>query len=429
MKILLFKVRKSTLFSIFEPIVVEPLELEYLKAVLSNHEVTIFDPLLERKKETKVVKKGVYDVVVLNGYITAEDQILKYAEQIKAFNNQIKVIVSGVHVQLNPEVFRTKNIDMIFKSQSLSAFKEALEKPNFSGKKISGLDYRFNEEWVIGDDLTLNHFETIAPQREYFEKHKDQFRYMDYKGVAMIRGSISCPYQCSFCYCRKLNQGHYVYRRFNAVFQEMKAINTNIFWIVDDTLLTNRNQAQEFIKESQASEFKGRIIAYLRSDFIVQNKDLLSALKEAGLYEVIVGFESIKTGELSEYQKGTTSTENLETIQLLIESGIKLAALFIVGLEYTKADFKALRGFIKAHHLDLFTVSIWTPLKGTLEYQKNKAALDQIPTKYFDFLHLVLPPKNMGRLQFYFEVMRCYLVLLLKKPILRLVTRRIKEIL
>ncbi len=93
----------------------------------------------------------------------------------------------------------------------------------------------------------------------------------------------------------------------------------------------NENDAKAFIEASLKYGFKGQIIAYLRSDFVYRYEGLLVDLKEAGLKEVIIGFESIYDKTLKDYNKGITQIDNIQTISLLRTYGIKLTPLFMVG--------------------------------------------------------------------------------------------------
>ena len=235
MKILLYKVRKDTLFSVFEPIVVEPLELQYLKSALVGHDVTIGDRLLDRMSLKVRLRNEHYDVIVLNGYVTAEDKIIELAKRIKAVSPGTRVIVSGVHAQMNPEAFRVESVDVIVKTQSLRAFVDFLELEKLGSCSIDGFDHRYGGSWVEGGKLTLTAYEDITPDRLFYKSHADKFRYMNYEKVALVKGSISCPFQCSYCYCRKLNDGKYIKRDYKGLFDEMATVDSEYYWVIDDT--------------------------------------------------------------------------------------------------------------------------------------------------------------------------------------------------
>ena len=128
MIVFLEKVRVETIFSKFEPIITEPLELLYLKASLDELEIEnyIIDPLFKMDALNYIAP----DLVVLTGYNTAKNKILERAAYYKNNFSDVKIMVGGVFVQMNSDEFRDKNIDYISHSLSLGNFKEFILKYN-----------------------------------------------------------------------------------------------------------------------------------------------------------------------------------------------------------------------------------------------------------------------------------------------------------
>jgi len=108
----------------------EPLELEYISSNIEplGHKVTIVDMIIEKKKISYFLKKHNPDVVGITGYISHVNIIKDYAKQVKEFDSNIKVIVGGVHAEVNPEDFESKYIDFIIRANGIRTFIEILEK-------------------------------------------------------------------------------------------------------------------------------------------------------------------------------------------------------------------------------------------------------------------------------------------------------------
>ncbi len=403
MKILLKKVRVRTIFSRFEPIKVEPLELCYLKAVCDEmgHESHIIDELFdEKEKNLRIIP----DVVVLTGYNVAENRILEEAKEYKLNFPDSKIIVGGVHIQLNASSFHNEYIDYIIHSQSLEIFRNIIKIISEGLKSYLpiGYDYRKGDEWIVGSKEVINYIEEIYPSREFLYSNKKKIHYLDKKGIALIKGSVGCPYRCSYCYCRELNEGNYIKANFSKMIKEMMEIDAEYFWIVDDVLFVNNQDVEEFIAQAQKQGFNKKFIAYLRADFIIKEEDKLHLLKEAGLNEVIIGFEAISPSELKDYNKGTNSLDYPKIISMLKENAIDYTALFMVRPDYEIMDFLKLYRFIKDNDIEIFTLSVFTPLKGTKGYEEYE--LVTVNTEKFDFLHLVIKsklPKTLFYLLFY----------------------------
>lgn len=387
MIVFLKKVRVKTVFSAFEPVIAEPLELCYLKAVLNeiNIENYIIDELFTLHEPADVIP----DIVMLTGYNVAEEEIIKNAQIYKSKYPHIKIIVGGVHIQVNPGVFHTKEIDYVCRTQSLNTFRILIEKIiNNDFSPTSGVD-----SINIADEEILCEKEPIIPDRSLFNLFSGKLRYLEKRKVALIKGSIGCPYSCSYCYCKLLNSGRYVKTDYRKMIQEIKNIDADYFWIVDDVLFSGRKDALEFIEIIKNEELNIKIIGYLRADFILGEKDLLPALKNAGLTEVIVGFEASSNDELEGYEKSTNALDYPEVISLLRENEIDLTALFMVQPDYQIKHFRNLYKFIKTNKIEVYTISILTPIKGTKLYELFKDKLTTHDPRKFDFMHLVLKPR------------------------------------
>ncbi len=424
MLIYLEKVRKKTLFSRFEPIVTEPLELMYLKTVLDSMDIEsiILDPVFSLEAPGDRLP----DMVILTGYNVAEEEILKRARWWKGRDSNILVMVSGVHVQLNSNKFMEEYIDFIFHSQDFEIFRELLSNLQRGGwaGELPGVHIRKRDDtWALGEVRSVQRPEGILPSRDLFLKNRDRLRYVDKKGIALIKGGRGCPYNCSYCYCRSLNGSTYVRPDFYQMFGEMDGIGADHYWIVDDVLLVDRKDALEFIEASRAVDFKGSIIAYLRADFIKREGDLLGELHEAGLHEVIIGFETPDKEELKDYNKNMDGNIYKEAIRLLRESNIQLTALFMVHPDYGMGEFFRLWSFIIKNSLDLYTISIFTPLPGSEEFHWYKDSLTSDRPERFDFLHLVLPSR-LPRPVFYGMFYLSHLKLLFSKRILKYIAMR-----
>lgn len=400
MIVFLKKVRVKTVFSAFEPVITEPLELCYLKTALDsmNVENYIIDDLFKLKEPLAVP-----DVIVLTGYNVAENEIIADAKNYKLKYTHVKIIVGGVHIQGNKNEFYAPAIDYVCHTQSLSAFKELIDKIRREDYSItSGVDsYILDDDsgsgrWFCGDNVTLNEKEDLLPDRSLFYELSPKLRYLEKGNVALIKGSIGCPYNCSYCYCKKLNDRHYIKADFEKMISEMENLDADYFWVVDDVLFSGRSDALDFLNIIESKKIKVKIIGYLRADFILKENDLLPKLREAGLCEVIVGFEATNNDELKSYEKTTNALDYPQVISLLKESNIDLTALFMVHPSYGIKDFRNLYKFIKRNKIDVYTISIFTPIKGTSDYEDMRYELTTDKPERFDFMHLVLESRLPG---------------------------------
>ena len=437
MKVLLVKCHKKTIFSMLEPIVTEPLELEYLSGLLKKLEVEhrIYDPLIEGGCFEKVFNTYKPDVLVLSGYITAVNTIIRHSRYAKNKYPDVKVVVGGVHAEINYEDFFLDTIDFIVHADGVNTFAKLLQS-SFSKEeaaKITGIAFHDRVKWQINSKCETSLENLPLPNRSYFEKYKAKTKYLHYHPVALVRTALSCPFNCSFCYCKLLNKGTYSARSIQSVAEEITSINSEYIWIVDDSFLLDRGRVLEFIAEIKRQKIKKKFIAYSRVDFILGNEDIIEKLADIGFVELIIGMEAVDDKKLKEFNKHYLANDNLKSADILAKYGIRLTALFIVGIDFTFKDFRNLSRSLKQMKLDSYTFSIFTPLKGTEVYQNYQ---DQIIRKdyadyaKYDFLHLVLRPSQMSPAFFYLNFYLLYLEQFFRsRYIRRFIWDRLKRIL
>lgn len=387
MKIILKKVRKKTWFSYLEPIKCEPLELEYIKATIDDIcHVEIVDPLFgDRMSEA--------DIILLNGYNTARVQVIKEAREYKKKYKNPIIIVSGIDVQLNGDLYRSEWFDYVYEGSSLTEFRELIQK--IVGINVSQKDNREDE--------------IICPDRSFFLDRMDETFYLNYKGVALVKNSIGCPYKCKFCYCKNLNDGKYIKGSYDEMLLEMSHIDANYYWVVDDVFVNSVEDIVDFHRVSKAYQQTFSIICYMRSDTVLKCADYLHLLKEAGVVEIIIGFESVKGSRLDGYEKGYDPSTNTQVARILREKEMAFTALFMVHPDDQISDFKALIEFIKHEQIAMYTFSIFTPFRGTDIYEDYKGRIIDDNPAHYDFLHLVIKPNNMSSFRFQWAFIKLHI--------------------
>ena len=426
MHILLMKCHGASLLTRIRPIVTEPLELETIAAVLdefSDQGVTyrIYDPWLEGGSPKSILRQEMSEVLILSGYMTAVDQILELAAHAKQRHPAIQVWVGGVHAEGCPEDFFSNSIDAVFCADALWGLTRIL-----NARLKQGLPFRNLYETIPGlafqtpkgkwektrPSAEGRGFKAPQPSRRYFEAHRRKIRYMERRGVALLKTALSCPHTCEFCYCRLLNGGDYRQRPLEEVVAELRGIRAETVWIVDDCFLTTADRAEVWVQALEglaAVGIRKRFIAYARADAIVQLAAYLPRLRAVGFEEWIVGLEAVEDTPLRQLGKGLEAEVNARAVKVIRESGAVLTALFLVTPDDDAEAFRRLAAWIKTYGVRRFTLSILTPLKGTALYDHYAArmASDGLsrPAR-FDFLHLVMRPTRMPAWLFYWRFWR-----------------------
>jgi hopanoid C-3 methylase len=409
MKVLLVRPKSLNIIANVNVIVLEPLELEYLYTVALQEKAVckIFDALLDKRSLLDVLKDFNPDIVAISGYITQEQIMLDYSKTIKNYSPSIKVMVGGVHAEVNYARFYTDTIDYIVHSSSLEPFKRILRLGRSFDeqelKNVDGICYRTDNNWIVNKKLSVNPDDLPIPDRSHFNQNKNLYRYLGYSPCAIVKTAYSCPFKCNFCFCRKINDGKYAARDINLVVDEIEGIECDNIHIVDDTFLVSRERVNKFITLIKERNIRKNFIFYSRADFVVENEDIIKELGSIGTKGIIVGLEAIDDCTLDTYSKQTSENLNEQCVSLLQKYNIDCLGLFIIDIGASKKDFNRLYKWIHKVKLRYATVSVFTPIPGTKIFEEYKDKLTTDKMQYWDFLHLVLSPTRMSRKAFYLE--------------------------
>ncbi len=387
----------------------EPLELEYLVSnvphTISNQvELKIIDMIIEKESYEDIIRREKPEFIVFTGYITHVNLIKDLCKIAKELLDNVKTGVGGVHAEVVPEDFNSPYIDFIYNSNGIDSFNETLV----------GLLAKSTIEDIKDNIINLGpkktSFNYKHPDRNITSKYREKYYYMFHNPCALIKTSFGCPYNCSFCFCKEITDGKYFARDMDDVMDELEEIVEKEIYIVDDDFLYSRERLELFMESLKARNINKNYLVYGRADFIVENEDLLSRLKDSGLQAVIVGIESLRAQDLKDYKKGTTKEINEQCINILQNLDIELYATMIMPLDFSKDDFHNLTRWLKSLNVRFVNLQPLTPLPGTDIFHEYT---DQLLVKrenheVWDMAHVILKPEHMSIRRFYMEILKAY---------------------
>lgn len=400
----------------------ECLELEYISAYLkqNNQNVYIYDGQVESISVKNAIEKYNPHVVYVCGRTRQENFMLEYCKDAKNYNKNIVTIIGGLHAQLCYERMYKEQVDFIVTSYdishilTLSQYHTGIEDFDETAENIEGLCYRKNGIWKHNEakphDINL----LPRPDRSYFIEHPDNYRYLELKHAVWLRTAYSCPYRCNFCHRNRMNCGTYSARNIIDVVDEIEKLEDENIYIVDDDFLVNEDRLWTFVNELERRNIKKNYICYGRADFISSHEELMGALKEVGLYYVLVGLEAIDDSYMTSYDKLCDMNQNIKSIQICNKLGLHLMGMFIIDLNFEKKDFKNMYKFAKKYDLKHVALSIYTPEMGLESFDEYKDRMITDNPSHFDYLHLVAKPENLSVRKFYFEYYKLLILFFLK---------------
>jgi radical SAM superfamily enzyme YgiQ (UPF0313 family) len=390
----------------------EPLELEYLAAAAAGHDIRILDMRLDGRLD-RALSGFRPHLVGITAYTSDYNAALSVLKEVKKFDGSIQTAVGGHHATVLPGDFALPFVNVIFLGASDDSFKEYVGLTD-EGRGVEGVNnialvkdktLHFTPRVPFDKNLDLLPF----PDRRLTLRYRSRYRDSMNNKTGLIMTSRGCPFRCSFCACWKIMEGKYFARSAESVVDEIAAMpdEVDLVCFADDNTLHSIRRAWRLVELVRARGIRKKFMMYARADTIVNNPDLIKALKTIGLDYLLIGIESFKDSELRGLNKKVTSRTNTEALRLLKKIGIRISPHLIVDPGFSRADFRDL--LRRVHEMELFrpVFTVLTPLPGTELYEKNAGRLAISDYDYFDFTHSVLPTK-LPRREFYREYAKLY---------------------
>lgn len=414
MKILLVRppVPKHTI-GLKHIMICEPLELEYVAANLSRHELKIFDHLVERGFKN-VFSDFDPDVVISSCYKTGTNEVIKIFRMVKSLKPACITIVGGVHATLVPTDFADVAVDIIGIGDGTLLTKEIIDAIEFDLpiSNIPGvaIPYAKGKIYKTKNRAYMSKPDSLPfPNRGLVSHLRHKYYYLMHRPVATIKTTWGCWYKCNFCFTWKITQGTPFSRSPQSIVDELLTIESIEIYIVDDIFLINKSRLNELARLIKLHNIKKNYLCYARADFIAENEEIIEQWAELGLKAVFIGLEATTDEELDKMNKQLPAYYNAMAIKILRKHKIDTYGSLIPGPDYKKEDWKRLMDFIRNNKLYYVNISPATPLPGAEDYDQHKDQLT-VPEdahSLFDLSHQ-LSPTSVSLKSYYWELLKIY---------------------
>lgn len=385
----------------FSMIIEEPLELEYLAASVSEHDVAILDMRIDRNLHRKL-DTFKPNLVGVTAYTCDANVAAGILNEVKKDYHHIKTVIGGHHATFLPRYFAKPYIDAVFLGMSDNSFL------NYVNVLDSGEDVRSVPNIAVVDDekivFTEQKEEEVnlnvlpIPDRQLVRQYKSYYLDMTKKRTAYILSSRGCPFRCTFCACWKMMKGKYKVRKPESIMEEILTLPDDVQLIrfADDNTLHDITRAKRLCALLGEKKIKKQFSMYARTDVIVKHPDLIESFRNVGLTHLSVGIEEFRDERLDQLNKKTSVNMNNEAIRILHDLDIEIGAHFIIQPDFGPEDFRQLYRYVNDNHLYRPVFTMLTPLPGTDLFEKTKDRLIITNYDFYDFVHCVYPT-NMRR--------------------------------
>ncbi|MCK5612557.1 B12-binding domain-containing radical SAM protein [Candidatus Pacearchaeota archaeon] len=292
----------------------------------------------------------------------------------------IPILLGGEHASLAPEhSLDTIDVNYLIKGEgdsSIIGLVDALNQGIIRPDYIKGLGYKVDGNVYLnprrdfvkdfGDvipDLNLVHnllpfFN--SPKIKYFGslwslKNKSPL-------AISFQGSRGCPYACNFCpTVTDLHGRNYRMRSINSSMEYLRQHReqTGIKKVVfEDPLgVMDTPHFHEFFEKLKEANIgiEGTILARIE---VYKNSELLKKMRDAGIENLSLGFESVNDRTLKEYNKNIDLAQIEKSVDMIHSHGFSITGLFIAGADSdTVSDVYAIGDFIKKYGIEKWRIS------------------------------------------------------------------------
>lgn len=430
-KVLLIEPPNSLTVGFNATVVVEPLGLEYIAGGLQDvAEVRILDMRVDPRSVEQVLNEYQADFVgIRENYTVDVESVREIARQVKKLDRSIGVVVGGHHVSLQPEDAYLPDVDAIVTGEgewTLKSLIEDLQRAEPKGRTQNVIyrrrDGAFDASCAVwGPKTALKTFDDTAmnarptPARHLVDHYRDDYYFLYHENPYSIEIARGCIYRCNFCSVHEFHRGNYAVQGNERTLQELASLPTKS-WVnvVDDLAIqevpasVRKHYPPHYDPMSdladQVSDLNAghRYWMQVRADNVVRNPKKFEKWARAGLDTVLIGLEAFDQGELNSVQKGTKPTDNVDAIKILHGLGVRIWGGVLVFQDWAKENFDHLKRSVLDLGIEFPQFTILTPLPGTSQWEKTQSSLITRESRFFDFLHSVLPTR-LSPLSFYEE--------------------------
>ncbi len=386
----------------------EPLGLEMIYGVVKdNHNVEIYDMVIETKSLSKKIKEYKPNLVGVTSLCIDVNMIKKLCKETKMVDENIITFIGGTQTYLNPKAFEDDSIDYVFEytnRRNLNLFFDLLRK----GEDLDLIDGILSREKSYESNGKKSRNEYLLPDRESTRKYRDKYSYFGYRPAAIMEFGMGCSKLCEFCLRWRIEGAQEQLIDIELTKRDLNNIKEPTIMFIDNDFFANREKIETFISIAKELKLNKNYIVYGSVKGIIECKDSIKEFAELGLKAVLVGYESFDDREMKDYNKKSGTMDNYKAAKILKSFKVDVWASFIANPDWNKKDFKSIREYIKLLEPEISSINPLTPFPNLTMYEKYKDRLLYQKEDYekWSFGQVTILPSKISLRRYYFELLK-----------------------
>ncbi len=291
------------------------------------------------------------DLVGITGLTSEMPRAFEIADGFR--NAGHTVVMGGVHVSALPEE-ALEHCDAVVIGEAELVWAGLLE--DFKRGKLKE---RYRAELCDMKNMAI-------PSRVLLD------RSMYGSGFNTLQATRGCPFNCDYCTVTSFFGNKFRVRPSDEVIAEVKDLNTNKFFFMDDNIVGRPKYAKELFEKLIPLQLSWGSQASIT---IAKDPELLKLYARSGGKYAFIGFESLSQKNLEKMKKGWNSAESYsESVKKIQKAGISIVSSFVFGLDEDDANvFQNTYDFIIKNNINAAQYHILTPLPGTVTYKEMES--------------------------------------------------------
>ncbi len=154
-----------------------------------------------------------------------------------------------------------------------------------------------------------------------------------------LQTSRGCPSSCTFCIVQTMFPDGYRKRSIDSVIRDLrdKYRYGKSLMFVDNEFSAKRRETKKLLTRMIEENLDFEISIFARVE-ISRDEELLSLMKQAGIYSVYLGFESIQPETLAGYKKRQSIGNIIASVEKLLAFGFAVSGSFVFGADSDTLD-------------------------------------------------------------------------------------------